>query len=257
MIGNMEKRGSLISGLAILEAFLNSSGELSLSELAKATGLTMSTVHRIISILMKKDYVQQPHKRGKYSLTLKFVQFANTVNTRIRIREIARPFMSKLRELANESVNLAIWDESKTVYTDIVTSNHSLQVSPGIESDASLYNTGAGKIMLASMNDKDLDKFLANAVLRRDTPNTITDVNMLKKHLLIIRQDGVAFDDEERELGVGNVAAPIKNASGIVVGALGILGPTVRLNRERMMALAPLVKDYALEISRAIGYKGQ
>jgi DNA-binding IclR family transcriptional regulator len=255
---NVKTRGSLMSGLTILEAFVNGDGELSLSELTEATGLTATTVHRLVSILMKRGYVQQAHKRGKYSLTVKFLQFASFTNARMRIREISYPFMLELRRLAGESVSLTIWEGNRPLYLDTVPSHHSLQVSPVlIQSDDSLHNTAIGKLLLASFSDADLDRFLADTVFKQETPNTIGDVKELKKQLRDIKKQGFAIDYEEREIGVGNISSPIRDAGGTIVGTIGILGPTARLKLERMIELAPLVKKTALNISGAIGYSGQ
>ena len=82
----------------------------------------------------------------------------------------------------------------------------------------------------------------------------ITSLAELKKHLLAVRQEGVAYDDEEQYVGVRNVAAVLKDNTGTVVGAIGVISPSVRLSRERMKEIAPDVRDCAGEISRAMGY---
>jgi len=82
------------------------------------------------------------------------------------------------------------------------------------------------------------------------------DLSQLEKELVTVKDDGIAFDDEEWELGLGNVAAPVRDKPGNVIAAVGVVGPTVRLTKTRMREVVPMVKNCAFEISRELGYRG-
>ena len=93
--------------------------------------------------------------------------------------------------------------------------------------------------------------------MKKYTPNTITDLNEIKKHLLTVAREGVAYDDEEHITGVRNVTAGIKDSTGKVVSCVGVLGPSVRLNRSKIKEILPYVKGCAMQISRGLGYRDQ
>jgi IclR family acetate operon transcriptional repressor len=243
--------------LDILEVFLSQEDEISLSKLAALSGLNITTVNRIASTLVKRGYLKQREKRGKYSLGTKFLDFSGIIRSRIKIRDVAVPFLTKLSHLVDESAILLSWDGQQGIHTETIHSNHALRVVPDEGTKFSLYSTGVGKAILANITEKEFEEYCNNVTLEQHTPNTITDLNDLKKRLLTIKREGVAFDDEEQYIGIRNVAAVLKDSGGSVVGAIGVLGPTIRLTRARMREITPAVKDCALEISRALGYKGE
>jgi DNA-binding IclR family transcriptional regulator len=117
-----------------------------------------------------------------------------------------------------------------------------------------IYTAGVGKTFLANMSEKDLEEYLSSVILKPRTPNTITDMDELKRHLNKIKKDGVAYDDEEQELGLRMIAAPIFDWDEKIAAAIGVVGPSSRISRQRMVEIAPLVKKYALQISQAMGY---
>jgi IclR family acetate operon transcriptional repressor len=92
-------------------------------------------------------------------------------------------------------------------------------------------------------------------VITPRTHHTITDKDVLIKQMHEVRRTGVAFDDEENEIGLRSVAAPIRDWEGRVVAAISIIGPTARITKQRLSELAPIIKDYAFRISQAMGIK--
>lgn len=118
-----------------------------------------------------------------------------------------------------------------------------------------MHCSAVGKVILAHLSDEDIDRIAAARGLPGRTPNTITDLAELKKHLDIIRRKGYAVDDEENEKGIRCVAAPILNESGEVVAAVSISGPTVRLTMSQIQdSLSAKVRKTCMEISRELGF---
>jgi DNA-binding IclR family transcriptional regulator len=113
-----------------------------------------------------------------------------------------------------------------------------------------------GKILLAYLPTEKVDAIVGSK-LNRYTANTITDIDTLKKQLLTIRQRGLAVDNEENEIGVRCIAAPVKDSNGDVIAAISISGPSVRLSTQKLLNLGPSVKDCALKVSREMGYMGE
>ena len=237
----------------ILELFLNTDNELSIAEVARETHITSSTSHRIVNILVKRGYIEQSCKRGKYFLSpKKLVDFSRIVKHRLKVRNVALPYMRELSQSVNEAVELSLRYGQIAYNTEVVNSKRLLNVTPD-SATFNLYSTGVGKIFLAYMTEKDLEQYLADITLQSRTPKTITDVIELKEQLVKIRQEGVAFDDEEHELGVRVVAAPINDWDDNLIAAIGIVAPTFRLTKQRMAEMSPLVKKYAEMISQAMG----
>jgi DNA-binding IclR family transcriptional regulator len=247
---------SLNKAFDILEIFLRvSRDELRLSELAKISGFKVATVNRIASVLVKRGYLSQPVKRGKYSLGTQLLYLGNVIKQKARIREIARPYMIELSQLVKETVILANWNGKKVYFVDEIYSEHALRIIVDKGSESPLYCTAVGKIFLAYLTEAELEEYFNNTKIQVYTPNTITDLNLLKSHLEIAARKGVAYDDEEYYAGTRSMVAGIRDDEGQLVSCVGVLAPSVRLTRTRMAEIEPDIKRCALEISLALGYR--
>jgi len=244
---------SINKAFEILEIFFKTDEELSISDIARITGLSSSTSHRITSILVKRGYIDQSHKRAKYKLSSKkLVDFARLIRHRLKLRNIALPFMKELTDNVDEAVELSLRHGNIAYNVEVVNSDRLLNITPD-SSTFNLYSTAVGKVFLAYYSQKELREYFNEIKLIPRTPNTITDPDELRRQLNKIKQDGVAFDDEEHELGVRSVAAPIKDWDENVIAALGVVGPSIRISRQRMVELAPFVASCAFQISHAMG----
>lgn len=250
---------TLDKALNILELFLSPEEspqeEISLTELAKLSGFNKSTVKRMVSILVRRGYLKQREKGGKYSLDTKFLDFSGVIKRRSKIRDKAIPYLLKLAQLTRESVILSILDGQYAAYNETIPSEHALKIVPDEGTKVPLYCTGVGKIFLASMTEPEVENYINSTKLESYTANTITNPDYLKAHIAIITKEGIAFEEEEFVLGIRNVAAGIRNSEGKTVAAVGVLGPSVRLSRQHMTEIAPDVKKCASEISKELGYK--
>ncbi len=139
---------------------------------------------------------------------------------------------------------------------EIVNRNRILNLRPDSNS-YNLYSTGVGKVFLAYMPNPELKSYFNKIELKPRTPYTITDPGELKKELEKIRRTGVAFDDQEHELGTRMVASPIMDWEGNVAASVGVLGYSRRITKKRMAHLATVVQQYTSQISRAMGYEGK
>ncbi len=241
--------------LSILDLFMGETNEMSLDEMVEASGIIKYTVRRMVATLMECGYLRQSKKRGKYSLGVKFLDFGGIVKMNSIIMPIANPYMADLQKKIDESVQLAVWDGMKVFLGKALLAPHPLKVVPMEGGGLTMHATSLGKALIAEWPEEDLPKYFSNK-LERYTPNTITDLNEMKKHLADIKTNGVAFDNEECYVGVRGVAAVLKNAEGSAVGAISTFGPATRLSLKKMKTDAPLVKACALKISRELGYKG-
>ena len=250
-MNNLEK------ALLILETFLNREHEIGIIRLVELTGLNVSTIHRIVKVLVNGGYLIQPHARGKYSLGPKFLQYSNTVMDRFKIKDVAPAIMAKLNQKVNECVNLVVLDSNEALYVDCVEpakSSYKLRIFTQIGARVPLYCTAVGKILLAYMTEREQEEYFKTSELIARTRNTITDPIQLMREFSSIKRDGYSIDDEETELGVRCIAAPVRDHAGDVVAAISVSGPSTRLTNPKIRELEPLLKAAALEISRSIGY---
>jgi DNA-binding IclR family transcriptional regulator len=250
---------SLNKALDILEVFTEGTNNkpLRLTEVARLSGKNKVTAKRLLSTLVERGYLSQPEKRGKYSLGPKLLRLNYHPAENNSVKDIAKEYMLKLNETLSETVVLAGWDGKEAHFLREVNTRYPispLRIIPDQNSITPLYCTSVGKIFLATMTEKELDVYFSNTKIEARTPNTITNVSLIKTHLMLVAQEGIAYDDEELYIGVRNVGAPIRNAEGEIHFAVSVTGPTARIDRNRMTEIAPEVKRCALEISRALGY---
>ena len=243
----------LRKSINVMDLFLANNGELSLEDITRLSGMNKSTVRRIALSLIDCGFLRQQRKRGKYTLGLRLLDYAQAVKKYNPLMDIAEPYLVELSQIIDETVSLAIWDGRICVICQSIHPNHPLKVTSYEGSMAGLHYNSIGKAILAEIPEHELEHRIPKE-LTRYTHNTITDINELKKHLVTIRQEGVAIDDEEGFVGIRGIGAALKNMDGTVVGAITILGPSIRLTREKLGECVPIVKETAWKISKALGY---
>lgn len=241
--------------IGVLNLFLANGSGLSLEEITRLSGLNKSTTRRIVLSLVECGFLKQQRKRGKYSLGMKFLDYAQAVKKNNPIMDIAAPYLTEMGQIIDETVSLAVWDGRTAIICQSIHPTHPLRVTSYEGTMAGLHYNSLGKAILAEIPEEELNRLLPDD-LTRYTHNTITDINDLKKQLMMVRQEGVAIDDEEGFIGIRGIAATLRNNEGKVVGAITILGPSIRLTREKLRECVPMVKETALKISRALGYGG-
>jgi len=245
----------------ILELFLTSGkSDMRLSELAQLTGLDEATVNRIAATLIKRGYLRQQEKRGKYSLGMKFLDYSGIIKRQNRIRDIAMPYLFRLSQLIDETVILSFLNVQNghlSIHNETIHTSQPLRIVPDEGTQFTFHCTSSGKIFLSAITKSELDNYLNFTELKAYTANTITDVKQLKTHLMMVAKEGISFDDEEHILGARGVSTGIKDSEGKLVAVVSVLGPTIRLTRKHILEIASDIKRCALEISKQMGYKGQ
>ncbi|MBN1368482.1 MAG: IclR family transcriptional regulator [Dehalococcoidales bacterium] len=246
---------SLTKALEILQLFINRK-EMALGEIAKLSGLNKSTVYRMLSVLIRYGYIKQKVKMGNYSLGPVYLLFSNIVKDEIQLRKIAMGYLTELAMNIYEVVGLAYYVNGNNTILEIFHGPESpqiLKVDPGNTVNLPFHATSIGKIFLAYMTKEEIDKYLGERNLTSFTPNTITNINDIKHQLMVIRREGIAFDDEESTIGVRSIATGIRDNERIM-GAICIIAPSVRLTSAKMKELIPRIKNCASGISKELGY---
>lgn len=245
---------SVDNALSLLECFTADGGELGVTELSRTLGLGKSTVHRLLTTLCRRGYVVRSPQTDKYRLGLKAFEVGAHAIGVLGLRESAAPVLAELQAATRETVHLGVLDGWEVVYIDKIDSQQTLRMYSRVGRRAPLHCTALGKVLLASMPESKLARFLRRR-LKAYTPATIVDPARLAANLATVRRDGCALDNEEFELGLRCAAAPIRDLSGDVVASVGIAGPAVRLSAERLGAMAARVRHAAAAISASLGFK--
>lgn len=235
--------------LAVLAA---QSLPVSLKALAAQTGLNTSTTHRILGALSMIGLVEH-QAGGLYRLGLRWLEYGNLVRERLQIREIAKPFIEQLHDAIGEPVNLAIRDGDDIIYLDRAAANAArVRVFYRVGSRAPLHLTSLGKLFLAEDSASEVASYAKRTGLPGNTEHSLTSLTALNKALKIVRDSGVAFDNEEAELGLRCVAAPVRDDRGDLVGAISVSSPTERFG-DHETTWVPALKACADEVSKALG----
>lgn len=256
---NEEGKGKVIQSLAraanILEHLAVHKGGDGLSNISRGLGLSKSTTHSLITTLEKLGYVQQDQVTGKYALGLKLFELGQVVHASMDLRTIAMPHLHALAEKYQETVHLAVLSKGEVVYIDKVDSPRSIRIISQVGGRNPAHCTGVGKVLLAGLTEGELERVIREKKLQRFTANTITDPGELKTLLDQVRVDGYAQDQEEIEIGLSCVAAPVKNHSGTIIAAISLSGPTGRIANGSISELTVDIVEAARLISGQLGYK--
>lgn len=236
--------------MKLLEVLAHYHDPVSLKLLAGEAGLHPSTAHRILAAMAASGFVERTDP-GAYRLGIRLLELGNIVKSRINIREAALPFMEKLHARIGESVNLGVRHDDEIIYVERTSSGRSsVRVVHLVGARAPLHVTAVGKLFLVEDGPDKVRDYAKRTGLPGFTPTSLITLPALEKELERVRRHGVAFDNEEIELGLRCIAAPVRDDSGELVAGLSISAPADRYNPD----WAPLVKSVADEISHAIGY---
>ena len=238
----------------LLKTFSEGEAELGVTSLAKRLGVAKSTVYRLASTLVSEGMLEQNRENEKYRLGIALFGLGALVRQRMNVSTEARPFLFELREATNETVHLAILERTEIMYVLNLESNHAIRMRADLGSRKPAFCTAEGRSILAFQSPEFVDQVLALGLQPR-TIKTDTNPANIRAAIEQARRDGFAREDEQCELGMRSIAAPIRNDTGRVVAAVGIAGPIQRLPDGTLEGFAPLVINSANIISARLGYK--
>jgi IclR family pca regulon transcriptional regulator len=255
MVDSQYTLESLLRGLNILSLFTRETPALTLAEITTASGLNKTTVFRILSTLQYAGYLRREPDTKRYRPALKVLQLGFVSIYSLEVRQFARPFLEQLSQRVRETVSLSVLDDLDIVYVDRVRFQRIVGVVLGMGSRLPANCTSMGKAMLAHLPPEELHRRLDEAELRSFTSNSLVDRKAIETELARVRAQGYATNDEELEMGLRAVAAPIWDNSNRVVAAINISGSTSTISQERMVEeLAHAVLNTSAQISQGLGY---
>ena len=247
----MEK--TVVKAIEIIECLSRSDQPVGITWLAKDLGLTKSNVFRLLDTLVQRGLVRRHADTGQYELTLRIWELGLSVLSRLDVKKAAMRHIHDLMKKTNESVHLSIFVDGHVLYIDKVESEQPVRAYSRIGDRPPPHSVATGKALLAFQPEEIIEKVCRN--LQRFTARTITDPRALRKELESIRRLGYSVNVGEWRESVCGVAAPIRDWSGGVVGAVGISGPAERLKPNMLDKLAPVVMVCAAQISAELSYR--
>jgi len=246
---------ALAKGLAMLGLFDAEHREWTLDEMVTELELPRMTGYRMARTLQSAGYLVTDPQSGRYRLGPALLAATYLSEGYAELVAIARPYLQALVEETGESATLAVDVDGVAVCVDMLDSQrpHKREVAVGrvIGDTANAH----GKMYAASMTDADRERLLSGPH-ERLTPRTITDPEELAAELRRVREEGVAFDIEERNLGTCAVAAPVRDQMGNVIGSIGVVVPTGRFGTRERETCVTAVKASAAALSGFLGYAG-
>lgn len=227
---------------------------LPLTEIARMAKLHPSTAHRLLSTLISHGYVCKLEVVGNYRLTMRMFEFGSQMANQQGILPVARPIVEQLGAVTGALVHLVLREGSGVVY--IYKSDSALNLANmgsrlGLRNP--MYCTSVGKSILAQLSREEVKLIWDDSEVIQYTPTTITRLDDLYAELEVTRICGYAIDNEEHEVGIGCVAAAIRNYEGNPVAAVSASSLIHRIQENRE-ELAAMVMDVAAKISRLLGY---
>jgi DNA-binding IclR family transcriptional regulator len=231
-------------------------GSAGVSEVAAEIGVHKSTAFRLLAALEERDLVEQNTERGKYQLGFGVLRLASAIPARLDLVRQARPVVDDLAQRFDETINLAVLREHYSVHVQQALGSAAVASQNWVGQLTPLHATSSGKILLAHMSDERVDDILETAGLPAFTEHTITTREALFEQLAQAREEGFATAFEELETGLNAAAVPVRDHTGVVVGAVSASGPAYRFDKARIDSCAAELKAAGDRISQRMGWLG-
>ena len=240
--------------LAILGLLTRQERPLTFREIEDALRYPRSSLHGLLRTLVTNGWIELDESSRAFRLGIRAWEAGHAYLRATTLADQALPYMRRVRDLLDETVQLAVLDGRHNVYVAKVDGTQRLVLASEVGRRLEAHATGLGKALLAGLEPAEVERRLAGVALERFTPHTLTDLAALKEELRRTRQRGYALDNEEYTRGVQCIAVPVRDHTGKVVAAMSVSVPKVRFDVARRRRALPILLDAAGALSRALGY---
>jgi len=244
---------ALDRGLRILECLANSQHGLTLAQITRAMDLPKSTVHCLLLTFERSSYIQREEASGRYRLGHGLFRLANVALPALPVREHAGPVLRALMESTRLTVHMAALDHDELVLIARLNPPGEAVPASWIGKRMDFHCTALGKAVLASSEQGDVERLIRKHGMLRHNDNTIASMRRLVQDLEQVRRRGYAVDDEEEEIGMRCLGAPLVASNGRVEAAISLVGTTAQIDGDSLPALAAQVTGAARSISELLG----
>ncbi len=240
--------------LTLLELLARHRDGLRPVDLTVLMGLNKVTVHRLLSTLAQRGFIERDSSGHRWLLGLKMIELSSLRLNSLELKTEAQPILRRLIEQTGQAAHLAIRDRTEIVYIEKMETVHSMRMYSQIGKRSPAFSTALGKVLLAALPDEDLAAMLDRAELKPLTAGTITDTVTLARDIRQTRQRGYALDREENEPGICCLAAPVYDYRGQMIAAISTAGDRRDYLDDPGHPMIGQVKEAARQISRRMGY---
>jgi IclR family transcriptional regulator, pca regulon regulatory protein len=244
---NSEFVQSLDRGLAVIRAFGPDRERLSLSEVARATGLTRAAARRFLLTLVKLGYVRNDGR--EFSLRPRVLELGYAYLSGLALPEVAAPHMEELVARLHESSSISVLDGHHIVFVVRVPTKRIMTVAISVGTRFPAFATSMGRVLLAALPGDELDRYLAEEKFETLTARTVTDPDRLRAIVGEVARQGYSIVDQELEEGLRAVAAPIRGAADVGTAAINV---SAHASRVTMAAMREQILPALLETVRQI-----
>lgn len=211
---------SLARGLAVIGVFDAENPSMTLSDVARRTGLTRATARRFLLTLEELGYVRSDGRQ--FELTAKVLQLGYSYLSALSLPELVTPHLRTLSDRVHESCSVAVLDGPDIVYVARVQVRHIMNVAISVGTRFPAHATSMGRVLLAAMPDDDAVALCSEQLKSPISSRTISTPQQLITRLDEVRARGYAVVDQELEAGLRSVAVPLKDSNGTTVAAVNV-----------------------------------
>jgi IclR family KDG regulon transcriptional repressor len=241
--------------LTLIELLTEHRDGLTFTQLQEFTSWPRSSLYGLVRTMADRNHLEfDPHSQ-EYRIGVRIWEAGQTFNSSVKIAELAMPYLQEAGKRLNETVQLAVLDGIENIDVAKVDSSHPLNLVSFVGARLPAYATGIGKVLLAGLDEVDLDKRLEGVELTKYTDTTILSMDRLRQLLRDIRTQGFAVDDEEYTLGVRCWAVPVLDVTGSVVAGISTSIPSARVSEGIEETALAVLTEIAGQISSQLGYK--
>lgn len=241
--------------MTILELLTRTEHPLTFREIEETLRYPRSSLHGLLHTLLHRGWLELDETSRAYALGSRAWEAGNTYLRATSLARRALPYMSRVRDALDETVQIALLDGRYNVYVAKVDGTQRLVLASEVGRRLEAHATGLGKVLLAGLPQNEVDRRFAGVALGRFTSNTIANLPALRQELERIRRRGYALDNEEYTVGVRCIAVPVHDHTGQVIAAMSVSVPKVRFDARRRRQALPLLQRAAADLSLALGHK--
>jgi IclR family transcriptional regulator, acetate operon repressor len=238
---------SVERALELLETLAGSGEARGVSELGRATGLPVATIHRLLATMAAQGFVRQEPASHKYTLGSHLIKLGEAATR--QFARFAHPYLAELMEVSGETANLAVFEDGQVAYVAQVPSrHHRVRMFTEVGRRVLPHSSGVGKVVLAFRPRAEVEALLTRTGLPRRTPRTITNLDRFLTELDLVARQGYAIDSGEEEVGVRCLAVPVFGI-GNSVAAMSVSAPEGRLEAKDIERILPEMRRISAALS--------
>jgi DNA-binding IclR family transcriptional regulator len=243
--------------LTLIQLLTEHGQGLTFTELQEITGWPRSSLYGLVRTMAERNHLSFNSQTQKYRIGIRLWEAGQGFEQGVELVDLAMPHLEAAREQLGETVQLAVLDGIENIYIAKSEASHTLRLDSFVGARLPAFATGIGKVLLAGLEEAELDHRLRNVILFAYTSTTITDMVALREVLRKIRTQGYALDNQEYSLGVCCYAVPIYGSKGTVAASVSVSIPSVRVSQGVEAEALRVLSETSRSLSAELGYSPQ